>query len=98
MKAHAASQYNPGWNLAIDINNMIVACEAVAKSALERRESRGGHTRLDFPEENKDCLDFNLVIKKSEDGSMNVRKEPRKDPPEELNTIAHSTLEDLENA
>ena len=98
VKAHAASQYNPGWNLAIDINNMIVACEAVAKSALERRESRGGHTRLDFPEENKDCLDFNLVIKKSEDGSMNVRKEPRKDPPEELNTIAHSTLEDLENA
>ncbi len=98
VKAHAASQYNPGWNLAIDINNMIVACEAVAKSALERRESRGGHTRLDFPEENKDCLDFNLVIKKSEDGSMNVRKEPRKDPSEELNTIAHSTLEDLENA
>ena len=98
VKANAASQYNPGWNLAIDINNMIIACEAVAKSALERRESRGGHTRLDFPEENKDCLDFNLVIKKNEDGFMDVRKEPRKDPPEELRTIANSTLEELENA
>ena len=50
LKANPTSQYNPGWNLAIDINNMIIACEAVAKSALERRESRGGHTRLDFPE------------------------------------------------
>ena len=34
IKAHPASQYNPGWNLAIDLNNMIVICEAVAKSAL----------------------------------------------------------------
>jgi succinate dehydrogenase / fumarate reductase flavoprotein subunit len=98
VKAHAASQYNPGWNLAIDINNMIIACEAVAKSALERQESRGAHTRLDFSEENKDCLEFNLVIKKAEDGLMDVRKEPRKDPSEELKTIAHSTLEELENA
>ena len=98
VKAHAASQYNPGWNLAIDINNMIIACEAVAKSALEREESRGGHTRIDFPDENKDCLDFNLVIKKAEDGSMHVRKEPRKQPSDELSTIAHSTLEELENA
>jgi succinate dehydrogenase / fumarate reductase flavoprotein subunit len=98
VKADSASQYNPGWNLAIDINNMIVACEAVAKSALERKESRGGHTRIDFPDENKECLDFNLVIKKDDDGSMHVRKEPRKQPPDELSSIAYATLEELENA
>jgi len=98
VKADSASQYNPGWNLAIDINNMIVACEAVAKSALERKESRGGHTRIDFPDENKECLDFNLVIKKDDDGFMHVRKEPRKQPPNELSSIAYATLEELENA
>src|SRR5258708_28024123 len=42
-------QYNPGWNLAIDLRNMLVVSEAVAKAALERQESRGGHTRDDYP-------------------------------------------------
>ena len=97
VKAHAASQYNPGWNLAIDINNMIITCEAVAKSALARQESRGGHTRIDFPDENKDCLNFNLVIHKNTNGEMAVRKEPRVNPSEKLSKIAHSTLEELEN-
>jgi succinate dehydrogenase / fumarate reductase flavoprotein subunit len=42
-------QYNPGWNLAIDLRNMLLVCECVAKAALERTESRGGHTRDDHP-------------------------------------------------
>jgi succinate dehydrogenase / fumarate reductase, flavoprotein subunit len=42
-------QYNPGWNLAIDMRNMLLVCECVAKAALERTESRGGHTRDDHP-------------------------------------------------
>ena len=42
-------QYNPGWNLAIDLRNMLLVSEAVAKAAFERKESRGGHTRDDFP-------------------------------------------------
>ncbi|MDQ3615395.1 MAG: fumarate reductase/succinate dehydrogenase flavoprotein subunit [Actinomycetota bacterium] len=41
-------QYNPGWHLALDIPNMLVVSECIAKSALERQESRGGHTREDF--------------------------------------------------
>ena len=65
MKAHPASQYNPGWNLAIDLNNMIIICEAVARSALNREESRGAHTRLDYPEEREEGLRFNSIIKKT---------------------------------
>ncbi len=42
-------QYNPGWNLAIDLRNMLLVSECVAKAALERTESRGGHTRDDHP-------------------------------------------------
>ncbi|MGO9383917.1 MAG: fumarate reductase/succinate dehydrogenase flavoprotein subunit [Mycobacterium sp.] len=42
-------QYNPGWNLAIDLRNMLLVSECVAKAALERTESRGGHTRNDHP-------------------------------------------------
>jgi succinate dehydrogenase / fumarate reductase flavoprotein subunit len=42
-------QFNPGWHLAIDLRNMLMVSECVAKAALTRRESRGGHTRDDFP-------------------------------------------------
>ena len=98
MKAHPASQYNPGWNLAIDLNNMIITCEGVARAALLRDESRGGHTRLDYPEERDECTTFNTIIKKSEDGSMSIEKGSRISPTDELSKIAHSELEELENA
>ncbi|MDT5412225.1 MAG: succinate dehydrogenase / fumarate reductase, flavoprotein subunit, partial [Mycobacterium sp.] len=42
-------KYNPGWNLALDLRNLLLVSECVAKSALERTESRGGHTRDDHP-------------------------------------------------
>jgi succinate dehydrogenase / fumarate reductase flavoprotein subunit len=42
-------EFNPGWHLAIDMRNMLLVSECVAKSALARTESRGGHTRDDFP-------------------------------------------------
>ena len=42
-------QYNPGWHLAIDLRNMLLVSECIAKAALEREESRGGHTRDDYP-------------------------------------------------
>jgi succinate dehydrogenase / fumarate reductase flavoprotein subunit len=49
MQVEGHRQYNPGWNLAIDLRNMLLVSECVAKSALERTESRGGHTRDDHP-------------------------------------------------
>jgi succinate dehydrogenase / fumarate reductase, flavoprotein subunit len=49
MQVEGHRQYNPGWNLAIDLRNMLLVSECVAKAALERTESRGGHTRDDHP-------------------------------------------------
>jgi succinate dehydrogenase / fumarate reductase, flavoprotein subunit len=43
-------QYNPGWHLAIDLRNMLLVSECVARAALQRTESRGGHTRDDYPQ------------------------------------------------
>jgi len=43
-------QYNPGWHLALDLRNMLLVSESIARAALAREESRGGHTRDDFPE------------------------------------------------
>ncbi len=48
-------QYNPGWHLSIDLRNMLIVSECIAKAALAREESRGGHTRDDFPEPDPRC-------------------------------------------
>jgi succinate dehydrogenase / fumarate reductase, flavoprotein subunit len=55
-------QYNPGWHLAIDLTNMLVVSECIAKAALEREESRGGHTRDDFPGPSDAWGRVNLVL------------------------------------
>jgi len=47
--ATGGRKYNPGWHLALDLRNMLVVSECTARAALEREESRGGHTREDFP-------------------------------------------------
>ena len=49
MQVEGHRQFNPGWHLAIDLRNMLLVSECVAKAALERTESRGGHTRDDHP-------------------------------------------------
>ncbi|MEU7870171.1 fumarate reductase/succinate dehydrogenase flavoprotein subunit [Dactylosporangium sp. NPDC049140] len=54
-------RYNPGWHLALDLRNMLVVSECTAKAALERTESRGGHTREDFPKMDPDWRRVNLV-------------------------------------
>jgi succinate dehydrogenase / fumarate reductase flavoprotein subunit len=95
-KAHATSQYNPGWNTCLDLRNLVIAAEATARSALLRPESRGAHTRLDFEGERESELAYNTVVRRGPSGSMEVRKEPRPAAPEELRKIAHATIEDLE--
>jgi succinate dehydrogenase / fumarate reductase, flavoprotein subunit len=56
-------QYNPGWHLAIDLRNMLMVSEAVARAALKRTESRGGHTRDDYPEMNPEWRNKLLVCR-----------------------------------
>ena len=96
VKAAGASQFNPGWHEALAQRNMIITAEATARSALLREESRGAHTRIDFPDERNEFLDVNVITLKGEDGSMMVKKVNRPEPPTELNRIANLSLEQLE--
>lgn len=97
VKAHATSQYNAGWHTALDLRNLLIASEAVAKAALTREESRGAHTREDFAGERDEWLKYNVIIKRAADGSMAVEKRERKPGPAPLVEIANSKIEDLES-
>jgi succinate dehydrogenase / fumarate reductase flavoprotein subunit len=61
VRATGGRKYNPGWHLALDLRNMLVVSECTAKAALEREESRGGHTREDFPTMSPQWRTVNLV-------------------------------------
>ena len=54
-------QYNPGWHLALDLPHMLRVSECIARAALERQESRGGHTRDDFPGPDPRWGEINVV-------------------------------------
>jgi succinate dehydrogenase / fumarate reductase flavoprotein subunit len=69
-------EYNPGWHTAVDLNNLLVCSEAIARSALERKESRGGHFREDFTNKDPAYGSFNLICKKGPDGRLQLRREP----------------------
>ncbi len=96
VKAHGASQYNPGWHEALSLQSLLVSSEAVALAAHMREESRGAHTRIDFENERPEWLKYNIVIKKGPDGEPRVEKVERKPPPDYLKQIAEANIEDLE--
>ncbi|MGI9552737.1 MAG: hypothetical protein ACR2MT_16150, partial [Aurantibacter sp.] len=96
VKAKGASQFNPGWHEAISLRNLLITAEAVAKAALLREESRGAHTRADFPGEQEQWLKFNIVSSKGPGGEMQLHKVERPSPDAELERIAKSSIEDLE--
>ena len=80
-------EYNPGWHTAIDLQNLLTVSEAIARSAIERKESRGGHFREDFPDKNPEYATFNIVTAQRSDGSMEVRRVPLPPMPPELKQI-----------
>jgi succinate dehydrogenase / fumarate reductase flavoprotein subunit len=96
VKAQGSSQYNPGWDEALALRSLLIASEAVARAAHTREESRGAHTRLDFEGEREEWLAYNVVIRKAKDGSMEVEKVKRPEPPAALAEIAYADIEDLE--
>ncbi|HYU52030.1 MAG TPA: hypothetical protein VEK37_03765, partial [Gemmatimonadaceae bacterium] len=69
-------EYNPGWHTALDLKNLLTVSEIVARAALERKESRGGHFRDDFPEKDPGYGKFNIVIRRGQNGEMQVTREP----------------------
>jgi succinate dehydrogenase / fumarate reductase flavoprotein subunit len=62
VKAEGGRAYNPGWHLALDLRNIMLIADCVAQAALERQESRGGHTRDDFPEMSAEWRKVNLIL------------------------------------
>ena len=96
VKAPGSSQFNPGWHEALALRNLLISAESVAKSALLREESRGAHTREDFPSEMKEWLEYNIINKKGKGGKMETIKVKRSNPDSELKRIANSSIEDLE--
>ena len=69
-------QFNPGWHLALDLVNMLQVSECVARAALLRQESRGGHTRDDFPAMSAQWRQILLICSLRSDGGIDVRQEP----------------------
>jgi succinate dehydrogenase / fumarate reductase flavoprotein subunit len=84
---HGHREFNPGWHTALDLKNLLTVSEAITRSAIERKESRGGHFRDDFP--NKDAASgrMNVVVRKNADGTMQVRRQPIPEMPPELKQI-----------
>ena len=86
MSVEGHRQYNPGWHLALDLRNMLVVSESIAKAALARQESRGGHTRDDFPKpDNQVWGTKNLVVTLDEAGTgVDLTEKPLPVMPDEL--------------
>lgn len=69
-------EYNPGWHTALDLHNLLTVSEAVARSAMARKESRGAHFRADYEGKDEQQAKVNTVVRRSADGSMAVVQEP----------------------
>ena len=78
----------PGWHTALDLHNLLTVSEAITRSALERKESRGGHFRDDYPDKDAGFGTFNLVVRKGarrRDGARRARR--FREMPDELKQI-----------
>lgn len=75
--------FNPGWHLALDLKNMLLVAESVARAALEREESRGGHTRDDFPAMSAEWRQLNIVCKVDGNG-VAIERQPLEPMREDL--------------
>jgi succinate dehydrogenase / fumarate reductase, flavoprotein subunit len=78
VSAAGGRAYNPGWHLALDLRNMLLISECIARAALEREESRGGHTRDDFPQMSPEWRSVNLIC--SLDGNGVALKHQQLEP------------------
>jgi succinate dehydrogenase / fumarate reductase, flavoprotein subunit len=82
--------FNPGWHTAIDLRSMLVNAEALLRSALERKESRGAHARSDFPGTEEQLTSVNFIVEKTPEG-MRVRAEQRAPMPPYLADAVHQS-------
>ena len=80
-------EYNGAWHTAIDVQNLLAVSEAIAISAIERKESRGGHFREDYPDKTAAFSNVNIMIKRNPDGQITVSYVPIPEMPEELKKV-----------
>jgi succinate dehydrogenase / fumarate reductase flavoprotein subunit len=80
-------EYHSGWHTAIDLQNLLPVSEAIARSAIERRESRGGHFREDYPDKSSVFGNVNIMVKRGADGSMEVSRIPIPPMPDHLKKV-----------
>ena len=80
-------EYNPGWHAALDLHNLLTVSEAITRSAIERKESRGGHFRDDYPAKDAAFASINVVVRRAADGAMAVSRAPIPPMPAELTRV-----------
>jgi succinate dehydrogenase / fumarate reductase flavoprotein subunit len=78
--------FNPGWHTALDLRNLLTVSEAITRSAIERKESRGGQFRDDYPDKDPAFAKFNVAVKEV-DGHMRISHEPIPEMPTELKVV-----------
>ncbi len=81
--------FNPGWHLARDLKSLLTVSEAVALSALERKESRGAHSRIDFPQYDEQWSKLNNIISRDRE-AMRLSHAPVAAMPDELKQIVEA--------
>jgi succinate dehydrogenase / fumarate reductase, flavoprotein subunit len=86
LKVDGNRQYNPGWHLALDLHSLLSFAEAATIAAIERKESRGGHTRDDYPNTDPKFAKTNIVIRRK-NGDLTASQEPLPEMPDELKIL-----------
>ena len=86
VKVEGNRHFNTGWHIALDLHSLLTFAEAATLAAIERKESRGGHTRDDFPNTDPKFAKINIVVRKS-DGGMTLSNEPLPEMPDDLKAL-----------
>jgi succinate dehydrogenase / fumarate reductase flavoprotein subunit len=84
---HGHREYNPSWHTALDLGHLLTVSEAITRCAIERKESRGGHFREDFPDKAPEFGTINIAVRQAADGSMELRRVSIPGMPDELKQV-----------
>jgi succinate dehydrogenase / fumarate reductase flavoprotein subunit len=80
-------EYHAGWHTALDLRNLLVVSEAITRSAIERRESRGGHFREDYPDKIAEFSSVNIMVRRGSDSAIQISRVPLPPMPDYLKAV-----------